>query len=141
MSPPSVAMASILFLVLGDMSAAIIGVSFGGEAVAMKLGRGGKKSMEGSTAMFIICFVMGSTMFASIHLREYPVFFGALAATLVELYEPLGLNDNLTIPLISSVAMQLGFTRIQTCSSPGLLPFGWESWLWNEAVELVDWVI
>ena len=107
----------------------------------MKLGRGGKKSMEGSTAMFIICFVMGSTMFASIHLREYPVFFGALAATLVELYEPLGLNDNLTIPLISSVAMQIGFTRIQTCSSPRLLPFGWESWLWSEVAEWVDWAI
>ena len=100
----------------GDLSAAIIGVSFGGEAVAMKLGRGGKKSMEGSLARFVICFGMGSTMFASIHLREYPVFFGALAATLVELYEPLGLNDNLTIPVISSVAMQIGFTRIQTCS-------------------------
>ena len=39
--------ASILFLVLGDMSAAIIGVSFGGETVSLKLGREGKKSLEG----------------------------------------------------------------------------------------------
>ena len=38
-SPPSISTASIIFLILGDLSAAIIGVSFGGEAVAMKLGR------------------------------------------------------------------------------------------------------
>jgi hypothetical protein len=35
-SPPSIAMVSILFLVLGDMSAAIIGVSFGGETCGLK---------------------------------------------------------------------------------------------------------
>ena len=81
-SPPSIAMASVLFLVLGDMSAAIIGVSFGQETCTVKLGRGGKKSIEGSVAMFIVCFLVGSTTFANVHLREYPVFFGALAATL-----------------------------------------------------------
>merc|ERR1712228_250099 len=121
-SPPSIAMASILFLVLGDMSAAIIGVSFGGETVSMKLGRHGKKSMEGSTAMFLVCFLVGSTIFAPVHLREYPVFFGALAATLTELYEPLRLNDNLTIPVFSSLAMQWAFARIQTCDVPEPAP-------------------
>lgn len=41
-------MASILFLVLGDMTAAIIGVSFGGDALGkLRLGREGKKSLEG----------------------------------------------------------------------------------------------
>jgi len=114
-SPPSIAMASILFLVLGDMSAAIIGVSFGGETVALKLGREGKKSMEGSFAMFCICFVIGLTIFAEVHLGEYPIFFGALAATITELYEPLRLNDNLTIPVISSIAMQYAFSRIRAC--------------------------
>lgn len=58
-SPPSIAAASILFLVLGDMSAALIGVSFGGEVAAVKLGRGGKKSLEGSLAMFSVCFIIG----------------------------------------------------------------------------------
>lgn len=52
MSPPSVAMASILFLVMGDMTAAIIGVSFGGDKLGKhRLGREGKKSLEGSLAM------------------------------------------------------------------------------------------
>jgi len=116
MSPPSVSMASILFLVLGDMTAAIMGVSFGGDSFGkLKLGRAGKKSLEGSLAMFCVCFVVGSTIFAPIRLREYPIFFGALAATLTELYEPFGLNDNLTIPVFSSLAMQWAFHRIQHC--------------------------
>lgn len=115
-SPPSVAMASILFLVLGDMSAAIIGVSFGGDALGkLKLGREGKKSLEGSLAMFFVCFFVGSTVFAHVRLREYAIFFGALVATLTELHEPLGINDNLSIPLFSSLAMQLAFYRISAC--------------------------
>lgn len=62
-----------------------------------------------------MCFIVGCTIFGGIKLREYPVFFGALAATLVELYEPFRLNDNLTIPIVSSMAMQLAFRRIQQC--------------------------
>ena len=115
-SPPSVAMASILFLVLGDMVAAIVGVSFGGDALGkLKLGREGKKSLEGSLAMFFVCFFVGSTVFAHVRLREYAIFFGALVATLTELHEPLGINDNLSIPLFSSLAMQLAFYRISAC--------------------------
>ena len=41
-APPSISTAALLFLVLGDMSAAIIGVSFGGETCVVKLGRTGK---------------------------------------------------------------------------------------------------
>ena len=102
-------------MVNGDMSAAIIGVSFGREVSTVRIGRGGRKSMEGAVAMFAVCFVIGSTMFASVNLREYPVFFGALVATLTELHEPLRLNDNLTIPVFSSIAMQLAFARIAAC--------------------------
>lgn len=91
-SPPSIAMASTLFLVLGDMVAALIGVSFGGEVAQVKLGRKGKKSVEGSLAMFVVCFAVGCTIFASVELREYACFLGALVATLTELYEPLGIN-------------------------------------------------
>eukprot|EP00965_Chrysotila_dentata_P146387 4833880-Pleurochrysis_carterae.AAC.2 len=43
---------------------------------------------------------------AQVRLREYPVFFGALTATLTELFEPLHLNDNLTIPLLSSMRLR-----------------------------------
>ena len=54
-SPPDVSSCAIIFLVLGDMAAALIGVSFGGEVASLKLGREGKKSVEGSLAMFCVC--------------------------------------------------------------------------------------
>ena len=115
---PSISTAALLFLVLGDMSAAIIGVSFGGEVATVKLGRSGKKSLEGSLAMLLICFVIGNFVFISVELREYPVALGAIAATLTELYEPFGINDNLTIPVISALAMEFGFARIRMCQAP-----------------------
>jgi len=120
-------MTSILFLVLGDMSAALIGRSFGGDVVVVKLGREGKKSVEGSMAMFITCCIIGFTMFSTVHLREYPVIIGAAVATITELYEPFGLNDNLTIPLLSSLALTWGFARVHNCERENLVtgPLMW----------------
>ena len=115
--PPNVAICSIMFLVLGDMAAALIGVSFGGEACVVKLGREGNKSAEGSVAMFVTCFAVAYCLFGEVCLAEYAAFIGAAAATLTELHEPFGLNDNLTIPLISSAAMNWAFTRIQQCGA------------------------
>ena len=70
-APPDVSSCAIVFLVLGDMAAALVGVSFGGEVAHVKLGRAGKKSVEGSLAMFAICFVVGCVVFAKVPLREY----------------------------------------------------------------------
>lgn len=113
--PPAVATTSIIWLVLGDMSAALIGVSFGRDIVVVKMGRGGKKSMEGSIAMFITCTIIGMVAFSERYLSEYAVFLGAFTATIVELYEPFQVNDNLSIPIISSLALQWGLSRIQRC--------------------------
>jgi dolichol kinase len=110
---PAVAMTSIIFLVLGDMSAALFGISFGGEMVAAKLGREGKKSFEGSAAMFLVCFTIGCTVFSEVRLCEYAVFIGAMVATLVELFEPFELNDNLTIPVFSALSMEWALQRLQ----------------------------
>lgn len=110
--PPSVAMTSIVWLVLGDLSAALIGRSFGGDIVAVKLGREGKKSLEGSVAMFIVCVVIGLITFQEVPLREYAVILGSLVATITELYEPFGFNDNLTIPIFSSLALHYGLLRV-----------------------------
>ena len=114
--PPAIATTSILWLVIGDMSAALIGVSFGGDMCVVKMGREGKKSAEGSVAMFLACVVMGMFIYGDVYLSEYAVVFGALTATITELYEPCGLNDNLTIPIISSLALQVGLSRIETCA-------------------------
>mmetsp|Transcript_24242 Transcript_24242/g.65696 ORF Transcript_24242/g.65696 Transcript_24242/m.65696 type:complete len:313 (+) Transcript_24242:159-1097(+) len=112
--PPSVACASIIFLVLGDMSAALIGVSFGGDVCVVKLGREGNKSLEGSVAMFCVCIAVGCGIFSQVPLREYAVFIGALGATLTELHEPLGVNDNLTVPVVSGLLLTWGFLRLSS---------------------------
>lgn len=113
--PPAIATTSILWLVIGDMSAALIGVSFGGDVCVVKMGREGKKSAEGSVAMLISCCIIGMIIYGDVYLSEYAVMLGAVVATITELYEPFGLNDNLTIPMISSLALQLGLSRIESC--------------------------
>ena len=75
----------------------------------------GKKSMEGSIAMFITCTIIGFIVFMRTNMAEYAIVIGSLVATLVELYEPLGLNDNITIPVISCIALQWGLSRIEAC--------------------------
>ena len=114
-----VAIASILYLVLGDMTAALIGVSFGGEKCVVKLGRDRKKSVEGSLAMFVVCFLIGSSMFATVHLAEYAALVSAIVATLTELWSEdyiFGLNDNLTIPVFSALALTWSFQRTAACA-------------------------
>jgi diacylglycerol kinase (CTP) len=113
--PSNVAVISICWLVLGDMSAALIGVSIGGESCVVKMGREGKKSVEGSVAMFLVCVVFGVIAYSDSYLSEYAVVIGSLAATLVELYEPFGLNDNITIPVLSGMALQWALSRVEGC--------------------------
>lgn len=113
--PPSVAMTAICWLVLGDLMAALFGVSFGGEVSSVKLGREGKKSLEGSAAMFVTCAVVGLVFFAGVRLSDYAIIIGSLAATTVELYEPFGLNDNITIPILSGAALQWALARVERC--------------------------
>lgn len=123
---PVVAMTSIIFLVLGDMSAALIGRSFGKKFCALGLGPEGKKSAEGSFAMFLVCMLFGCTIFSQVHLREYAVCIAALVATLAELYEPFGLNDNVSIPVLSSLALTFGFARTYSCD-PTRNPLLWHT--------------
>jgi glycerol-3-phosphate acyltransferase PlsY len=95
------AIACLSFLVLGDMFAALIGKKFGHTKIWAN------KSMEGSLACFAACLVIGlfvAWLFPA-HLTLQIVVIGALAATIVELL-PLGIDDNLTIPLISGLVMQ-----------------------------------
>ena len=65
--------------------------------------------------MFVVCFSVGCTLFAHVELREYSVAIGAIVATLTELIEPFGLNDNLTIPVFSAISLMFGFSRVSSC--------------------------
>ena len=87
----------MLFLVFGDMAAKFFGLQFGRNAVF-------EKTLEGSLAFLVTCLIV-----ASILVQYYPVpattlVLGALAATLTEVL-PIGLDDNLTITIISASTM------------------------------------
>jgi len=107
---PAVAVTALMYLTLGDTAAALVGVAFGAHKVG--LGADKKKSIEGSLAMFGICCLSCSVMLADVHMVEYVAVFSALAATLVELYAPLGVNDNLAIPVLSVVALDFALQRV-----------------------------
>ncbi|MBA7624603.1 hypothetical protein ES703_32013 [subsurface metagenome] len=92
-----IAIAVLLFLSLGDTAAHIIGVRWGITYFDSE------KTIEGSAACFIIC--LGISML----LPEPDILIlviGAFVASTVELF-PLGVDDNLTLPLISGVAMEI----------------------------------
>ncbi len=87
------AIASLLFLTLGDSAAALVGTRYG---VHKLFG----KSMEGSAACFLTCSVVGWVILRGVGL------VGAAAATLIELV-PVPVDDNVRIPLVSGAVMTL----------------------------------
>merc|ERR1712187_253433 len=102
-------MASLIFLVMGVWCSALITRSFGKSVLTIGAGPNGQKSLEGSVAMFVVCFAFGCSIFYKAYLREYPVFVAALVATLVEFYEPLGITYNVSLPVLTAFALTLGF--------------------------------
>ncbi|MCZ6676295.1 MAG: SEC59/DGK1/VTE5 family protein [Candidatus Poribacteria bacterium] len=92
----TLAIVCLCFLTLGDLFAALIGKRWG------RIKPFSDKSLEGSLACFIVCALIALLM------KFHPVvaITGAAVATLIELI-PMKLDDNLTMPLISGVVMQL----------------------------------
>merc|ERR1711938_40285 len=83
---PAVAVTALMYLTLGDTAAALVGVAFGAHPINISETK--KKSIEGSLAMFAVCFTSCSIMLADVTLVEYVAVFSALVATLVELSAP-----------------------------------------------------
>jgi dolichol kinase len=104
-------MASILYLNLGDLAAAMIGMSYGKSKLF-----GTRKSLEGTLACFFTCVIIGVGIFQSVELCEYIIFVGAISATLAELIPFI--DDNVTIPLISGVCITLAANRIGVTLPP-----------------------
>lgn len=92
----TLAIVCLCFLTLGDLCAALIGKQWG------RIKLFSRKSLEGSLACFVVCTA------AALLIGLHPVvaIAGALVATLIELL-PIGVDDNVTIPLISGLAMHL----------------------------------
>jgi dolichol kinase len=96
-----VALSALLFLVLGDTAAAVVGRKFG-----RKFYR--EKSLEGSLACFLCCVFIGLLLLNSL----WVMISGALTATLVEAV-PLRINDNLKVPILSGLVMQVVASNLQ----------------------------
>jgi len=92
--PMQVAIASQLFVVLGDAAAALIGRRWGRN-------RWWGKSIEGALACLVVCFVAGLWVLADWKLS----LVGATVAALVE-FLPIPVDDNLRIQLASALAIQ-----------------------------------
>jgi phytol kinase len=94
---PFIGAIGILILGYGDGLAAVVGTKYG----KVKLRNG--KSLEGTFTMFVSSFIVAIvllTMYAPSVF--YLAIIVAIAATLIELYTPKGL-DNLTVPLGTSL--------------------------------------
>jgi dolichol kinase len=93
--PKVLAIVCIFFMILGDMAAALIGKKWGRTKLFTR------KSLEGSLACFLVCILIALVKF-----NPAVATIGALVATVVEVL-PTKLDDNLTMPLLSGLAMYL----------------------------------
>jgi dolichol kinase len=94
--PKSIAIVSLLILILADTAGALIGRWIGKVPVF-------GKTLEGSTAFFITALLI---VWSYPQLSRFPGSLAALGATLIEVL-PIEVDDNLTIPLVAGGIMLL----------------------------------
>ena len=95
--PKSIAIPAMIFLSIGDASAAIVGKTF-------PLIRIGNKTISGSIGGFIISYSI--MLYINYDLQQFILLCGLFSAMLIE-FIPIKVNDNITIPLFSGSVMQL----------------------------------
>ncbi|MHB8834871.1 MAG: diacylglycerol/polyprenol kinase family protein [Candidatus Methylomirabilia bacterium] len=99
--PEPAAVAAVLFLVIGDVSATTVGERWGRHKI-------GGKSLEGTAAFFAAACLAGFAARAILHgPAPGAIVAGAWCAALVELFLPRFANDNLVVPLAAAFAMTL----------------------------------
>lgn len=94
-------MLAILYLVIGDTVAALVGLSFGHQKIF-------RKTLEGTLACLISCVLLAYFVpkLPGINLSFKVSLIGAITATIVEAL-PTEVNDNVVIPILSGAVMQL----------------------------------
>lgn len=95
--PKPIAILALLYLVFGDGSAALVGKLWGRTPVF-------GKSLEGMLANLLTCGIVGFLAAGFLPLKISVVLFGASAAALAEVM-PFPVNDNLSVPILSALAM------------------------------------
>ena len=92
------AIIGLLVLSLADSAAAIIGLQFGNTHLF-------NKSLEGSTAFFIVAFLIVFYFSPGFFLIN---LIAVSASTAVELFSTARMNDNLFIPIVTASILTLG---------------------------------
>ncbi|HJT23051.1 MAG TPA: hypothetical protein VJ873_00630, partial [bacterium] len=100
-----IAITAMLFLSLGDAAAELGGKNFGRLKIF-------SRSMEGSTAFFIVAFVVAYAFYGDWRIAVLAAFAGAM----VELFS-FELDDNLTVPIGSAVALSLVLVLFHTSTN------------------------
>jgi len=95
--PKSIAIASLLILILSDTCAALVGKGIGKISIF-------GKTLEGSIAFFFSSLLI---VWLYPNLNRFWGCVAALGATLTEIF-PIKLDDNLTIPLVAGAIMFFG---------------------------------
>ncbi len=96
-----IAISALTFLIIGDTVAAIIGKRFGTP-------RYWGKSYQGSLACFLSCVLIGAALLDSV----WVIVTGSLAAAIAEAL-PVPMDDNMRVPIISGLVMQLVTSYLQ----------------------------
>lgn len=107
---PATAAASVQMWGLGDAAAALVGIPFGKHKVHLGP-TDGKKSWEGSCAMFVTSFVTGVLMLSnvmglSVGKAVFCALFSSLAGTITELYTASE-YDTVSVPLVIGAVLLL----------------------------------
>ena len=99
-APVALTVSAVLYLILGDALASLVGIRFGGPHWP-----GTRKRLSGSLACFTICLFIGAVILRPEY-GWHGVVIGALAATAFEA-GLVPLDDNFTIPLGSALVLLL----------------------------------
>ena len=98
---PFIAATAIFMWGIGDAAAALVGVSFGKHKVHLKLADG-KKSWEGTAAMFLVSLICGLAVFLfhdqfPLSTAFLPIFTRSAVGAMTELFSPSE-YDTVTVP-------------------------------------------
>ncbi len=105
--PKDVATLALLMLAVGDPVSSIFGILYGKDVLIRK------KTLQGTLAGFIACFVVSLTYFSMAGLMQERSILASLFAGLIgavsELTPVFGLDDNLTFPIMSACLLWIQF--------------------------------
>lgn len=99
-----IAIAVLLFLSLGDTAAYFVGYKWGITYL------NSEKTIEGSAACLVVCLTVSMILPKP---EMIILISGSVFAALIELF-PLGVDDNLALPLISGVGMEIILKQLGT---------------------------